>query len=312
MRGLFPTLALCLLLAALPARAELVSRIAAVVNDDIITTLQLDERIRAELAEEAVEAVDDTMRRSVLDKMVQDLLVDQRIEQLGMSVSDEEVEQAIKDVERQNNIDRQQLISALQAQGLTMESYRSQLHRQLLEFKLVGREIRDQIEVTNHEMRNYYQGHIEDYREDPFLRLSRIGFALPANPTATQRDTLRALSREVLVRLRAGEDFDQVLKAYQEDKGAEGGSLGRFGENELTEPFGSAVVGLQPGQYSDVVETPQGLHILRVDERNPGRVPEFDAVKEQISQLLIEQKRQKALDGWMDNLKKAAHIEIKL
>lgn len=312
MKGFILSLAVCLLLHALPVQAEVVSRIAAVVNDEIITTLQLDERITAELGAEAAENIAATERLMVLDKMIQESLVEQRVKQLGMSVGEEEVERAIQDVERQNNIDRSQLELALQTQGLTMESYRTKLRRQLLEFKLVGREIRDKIEVTNQETRNYYREHIEDYREDPFILLSRITFTLPADVAADQHNALRALSQEALLRLRAGENFAQVLASYQGDKGAEGGPMGRFGKDELTDPFASAVAGLMPGQYSEVIDTPQGLHILRMDEMNPGKVPEFDSVKEQISQLLIEEKRKVAIEGWVDNLKKDAHIEIKL
>jgi|LGOV01.1.fsa_nt_gb peptidyl-prolyl cis-trans isomerase SurA len=312
MKGIFLSLAVCLLLSVLPAQAEVVSRIAAVVNDDIITTLQLDERIVAELGAEAAANIAAAERLVVLDKMVQETLVEQRVKQLGMSVGDEEVERAIQDVERQNNIDRNQLELALQTQGLTMESYRAKLRRQLLEFKLVGREIRDKIEVTNQETRNYYREHIEDYREDPFLLLSRISFVVPAHAAADQLGALRALSQEALLRLRAGEDFDQVLAAYQGDKGAEGGPMGQFGKDELTDPFATAVAGLIPGQYSEVIDTPQGLHILRLDEMNPGKVPDFESVKEQISQLLIEEKRKVAIDGWVENMKKDAHIEIKL
>lgn len=312
MRRFLLSLIICLLLSAMPARAEVVSRIAAVVNDDIITTLQLDERIAGELGTEAVATIAAAERLIVLDKMVEETLVEQRVKQLGMQVGDEEVEQAINDVQRQNNIERSQLELALQAQGLTMESYRAKLRKQLLQFKLVGREIRDKVEVTNQETRDYYREHIEEYREDPFIRLSRISFFLPAGSAADQVNALRALSREALARLRAGEELEQVLADYRGDKGAEGGPMGQFGEGELTDPFASAVAGLLPGQFSEVIDTPQGFHILRLDELNPGQVPDFESVKEQISQKLIEQKREEALGSWMEELKKNAHIEIKL
>ncbi|MEZ4483224.1 MAG: peptidyl-prolyl cis-trans isomerase [Syntrophotaleaceae bacterium] len=312
MRGFLLSLTICLLLSALPARAEVVSRIAAVVNDDIITTLQLDERIAAELGAEAVAAMAAPERLLVLDKMVEESLVEQRVKQLGMQIGDEELERAIDDVQRQNNIDRSQLEQALQAQGLTMETYRTQLRKQLLQFKLVGREIRDKTEVTNQETRDYYREHIEDYRENPYIRLSRISFFVPTNSAPDQVSALRALSQQAQIRLRGGEDFEQVLADYQGDKGAEGGPMGQFGPGELTEPFASAVEGLLPGQYSEVIDTPQGFHILRLNELNPGQVADFESVKEQIAKQLIEQKREEALGGWMEELKKAAHIEIKL
>jgi parvulin-like peptidyl-prolyl isomerase len=88
--------------------------------------------------------------------------------------------------------------------------------------------------------------------------------------------------------------------------------LGTFGKGELVEPFRSAVAGLATGQVSEVVDTPQALHILRVDENNPGRIPPFEEVKERLSDLILEQKRQEALAGWAEKLKNEAHIEIKL
>jgi len=312
MKGFLLSLAICLLVSVLPAHAEVVSRIVAVVNDDIITTLQLNERIASELGDDAVAIIAAPERLVILNKLVEETLVEQRVKQLGMRVSDEEVELAINDVQRQNNIDRNQLEMAIQAQGLTMETYRVKLRQQLLQFKLVGREIREKVEVTNQETRQYYRDHIEDFREAPFLRLSRISFIIPAVTDAGQLSARRALSSEALARLRAGEGFEQVLAAYRGDKGAEGGPMGQFSEGELTDPFASAVAGLLPGQYSEVIETPQAFHILRVDELNPGQVPEFEAVKERITQLLIEQKREAAIGSWMEELKKDAYIVIKL
>ncbi len=312
MRGILTGLTCCLLLIALPLQAALISRVAAVVNDDIITTFELNQRMHSELGSDSEDLHDIQVRETILEEMVRERLMDQRIEKLGILVSPEDVDMAIQDVERQNNITREQLTQALEAQGLSMETYRQQLHRQLLEFRLVSREIRDQVEVSNHEMRQYFQENFESYREDPYLRLSRLSFAVPAGASASQRSALRALSREALDRLRGGEPFERVLEHYRQERGAEGGSLGRFGQGDLSEPFASAVATLQIGQYSEVVDTAQGLHILRLDERNPGRVPEFEEVREQISRLLIEQKREAALDNWLTNLRQQAHIEIRI
>jgi peptidyl-prolyl cis-trans isomerase SurA len=123
---------------------------------------------------------------------------------------------------------------------------------------------------------------------------------------------LRARSGEALQRLRGGESFDDVLAVYSGDKGAEGGPMGTFGEGELAEPFISAAAGLSVGQVSDVVETPQGFHILRLDEKNPGRIPAFEEVRDRLSNMILERKRKEAISGWTEKLKKEAHIEIRL
>jgi peptidyl-prolyl cis-trans isomerase SurA len=306
-----------LLLAALPAGAQVVSRIAAVVNDEVITTAQLDQEVDRQLTAEAkaqdlTEEMRRKLREEVLPLVIEETLVSQRARKLGIHVSDEEVDRAIEDVLKQNGIGSEQLAEALAAQGLTMAAYRVNLGRQLLNFKLVGREIRSETEVTNQELRNYFQEHLEDYREPPFIRLSRISFFFAPGIGSSRIADLRTRSQEALQRLRGGESFDDVVSAYTGDKGGEGGPMGTFGEGELAEPFISAVAGLTVGQVSDVVETPQGFHILRLDEKNPGRIPAFEEVRDRISSMILERKRKEAISGWTEKLKKEAHIEVRL
>jgi peptidyl-prolyl cis-trans isomerase SurA len=306
-----------LLLAALPAGAQVVCRIAAVVNDEVITTAQLDQEVDRQLTAEAkAHELTDEMRQKLREEMlphvIEETLVSQRAQKLGIQVSDEEVDRAIEDVMKQNGIGPEQLEEALAAQGLTMSVYRVNLGRQLLNFKLVGQEIRSETEVTNQELRNYFQEHLEDYREAPFIRLSRISFFFPPDIGSSGIAVLRTRSREALQRLRAGESFDDVVAVYGGDKGAEGAPMGTFGDGELAEPFNSAVAGLTVGQVSEVVETPQGFHILRLDEKNPGRIPAFEEVRDRISNMILERKRKEAISGWTEKLKKEAHIEIML
>jgi peptidyl-prolyl cis-trans isomerase SurA len=304
---------IAMLTAAIPAGAQMVSRIAAIVNDDIITTGQLDREIDQNLASQGLsDEKRQELRQELLPQLIEDTLVDQQAKKLGIQITDEEVDQAILDVQRQNGINQEQLKAALETQGMSYAEYRKKLNRQLLNFKLVGREIRSEVEVTNQELRNYFQENIEEYREAPFIRLSRITFLLPPQASASEVAALRNLCREARQRVRQGEAFDQVLKYFREEKGADGGTLGTFGEGELTEPFAGAVRNLETGQVSEVVETPQGFHVLYMEEKNPGRVPSFDEVKDKLSKMILERKRQQAIAGWAEKLKKEAYIEIKL
>jgi peptidyl-prolyl cis-trans isomerase SurA len=309
--------ATALLLTALPVGAQIVSRIAAIVNDEIITTGQLDREVEKRLTKESKgqplsDELRNELRKELLPQLIEDTLINQRAKKLGIEIRPEEVDQAIEDVQRQNGISREQLKEALVTQGVTYDEYRIKLASQLLNFKLVGREIRSEVEVTNQELRDYLQKHLEDFRQAPYIRLSRISFLVPAGEDADQVAALRSLSREALQRLRGGEPFAEVLAAYSGSKGAEGGAMGTFGEGELTEPFAGAVSGLATGEVSEVVDTPQGFHLLYMEEKNPGRVPAFEEVKDQLSKLILERKRQEALEGWAKKLRDEAHIEIKL
>jgi peptidyl-prolyl cis-trans isomerase SurA len=309
--------ALALMLAARPLPAETISRIAATVNQEVITTAQLDRELNSLLSDEArqkdipPERMAE-LRHKVLDKMIEDTLVLQRVKQLGLEVSDEELERAIEDVQTKNKITREQLTEALKAQGLTFPAYREQMRKQLLNFKLIGREVQSKVEITNQEMRDYYREHMADFRTEPYIHLSRITFRIPPGAGVNDLAALRAKATAAAGQLRQGEEFFQVLMQYATEPGVDGGDMGKFTEGSLSGAFNRALEKLSPGQYSDPIETAEAFHILRLDERNTGDTEPFEAVKEGIKEKLLEKKRQEALAEWAENLKKDADIEIRI
>jgi len=310
----FVLLSAVLILVASPVLAETVSRIAAIINQDVITTAQLDREIDKRVSPEVMEsdispAQRDELRRKVLDQVIEDTLLRQRIEKLGLSISDEDIEQAINDVQSQNNINREQLKEALVAQGLTFEEYRERLREQLLQFKLVGREIQSKIEITNSEMRDYYRAHLDDYRSAPYIRLSRITFRLTADSSAA---VMRSKAETALNQLRQGKEFFEVLMQNASTAGVDGGDMGQITEGTLSDSFNRAIHELSPGQTSGIIETAEGFHILRLDERNLGETQTFEIVKDQIKNKMLEEKRAAALAEWTKNLRESADIEILL
>jgi peptidyl-prolyl cis-trans isomerase SurA len=317
MKRLLIVVAMLLLVPLSNVWAETVSRIAAVVNDDLITTHQLDmkvaERLRAEADGQKLSAGEmDALRRSVLSELVEEALIRQRIDELGLKVADDEVEAAIQDVQKQNKLTREQLIQALQLEGMTFDAYRENLVKQILRFKLLGREVQSKVEVTNQEIRDYFRAHIDEFREPAYVRLARISFPLPAKATAVQVEAVQAKADEAIVRLRKGEDFYSVLLASTADQSAEGGDLGTFKAGELTAAFEKAVQGLKEGEVSAVIETPDGFHILRVEELSPGKIRQFDAVQGEIQKAIADEKTEARFKEWAQNLRKNAYIDIRL
>ena len=313
----FVLLSAVLMLISSPVSAETVSRIAAIVNQDVITTAQLDREIDQMVSPEALEAgispaQRDELRHKVLDKVIEDTLLRQRIEKLGLQVSDEDIEQAINDVQAQNNINREQLIEALTAQGLTFDMYRERLRQQLLNFRLVGREIQGKVEITNAEMRDYYRAHLDDYRNAPYIRLSRITFRLAAGSSAAEIAAMRSKAEVALRQLRQGKDFFEVLMQNASTAGIDGGDMGQITEGSLSDSFNRAIGELTTGQTSGIIETAEGFHILRLDERNAGETQTFETVKDQIKNKMLEEKRAEALTEWTKDLRESADIEIRL
>ncbi|ALC17902.1 periplasmic chaperone for outer membrane proteins SurA [Desulfuromonas soudanensis] len=318
MKHLF-TLTLALLLACGGlVRAETLDRIAAVVNEQIITTYQLQQAVAERLAERgrgqqnlaAGELAE--LRSAVLNELVDNALVDERIAALGIKAEDEEVNAAVQDVLRQNKLSLAQLEEALGNEGLTLERYKEKLRQQILRFKLIGREVQSKIEVSTEEIGEYFRTHIDDYRKSPTLHLSRISFVLPAKASAARKAALREEAAAAWNRLRDGEDFSAVLADLEQTGKAQGGDMGTFAEGELTPLFYAAVAGLDTGAVSEVIENSSGFHILRVIGRNPGEVRNFDTVKDEIQRTLRDKKTQARYQEWAAGLKKNAYIDIRL
>jgi peptidyl-prolyl cis-trans isomerase SurA len=299
---------------AAPVRAETVSGIAAVVNDRVVTTHQLDQAVAAALEgkPEPGQMELANLRSQLLSRLIEDSLVEQKIAELGLKVSDEEVEAAIDDVQKQNQLTREQLVAALQAQGMDFADYKENLRKQILRFKLIGREVQSKVEVTNQDELDYFREHIDDYREAPYMRISRITFPVPANAAATEREAIRSKAEQARQRLVAGEELEAVLKAYT-GEGAEGGDMGIFKEGELSKVFDQAIRNLQQDQVSELVDGPKGnLYLFKVDVRKPGSIRKFDTVKGEIEQTLLKQKREERFKEWAQGLRKAAYIDIRI
>jgi peptidyl-prolyl cis-trans isomerase SurA len=303
MRKEWLLLLLCLLLPAHAFALEL-NRVVAVINNDAVTSIQLDKALAA--AEPGVvPAIDE--RRQVLERLIEESLMRQRAEAIGLTVSDDEVEAAVQDVLRQNRLSKEQLDVALTQQGITPDDYRQSLRRQILRFKLVGREVQGLIEVSSREIQDYYAANSAAYREAPSIELQHISFPLAGQDAQGQKERGQA----ALASLRAGTDFATVLETARQD-GADGGEMGELYLEDLTPAFAAAVKDLPVGESSELIASEQALHLFVVTARTPGRVRTLDEVREAIRSQLAEQKRSTAAKDWLEGLKKRAHIEIKL
>jgi peptidyl-prolyl cis-trans isomerase SurA len=292
---------LCLLLPVNLPAIEL-NRVVAVINNDAITTIQLDKALAAEAGMPALDE-----RRQVLERLIEESLIRQRAAEIGLTVSDDEVEAAVQDVLRQNRLTKEQLDAALSQQGISPDDYRQSLRRQILRFKLVGREVQSLIEVSSREIQDYYAANRAAYSDAATIELQHLSFPLAGQDKKVQEERGKA----ALAALRAGKDFASVLAAAVED-GADGGEMGSLDLEDLTPAFAAAVKDLPIGGSSELIASDQALHLLVVTNRTPGKVRPLDEVREEIRGKLAEQKRSTATKDWLEGLKKKAHIEVRL
>ena len=297
------------------AAAQMVSRIAAVVNKDIITTHQLDQKLQEQLAKKERQpspAQLGALRQEMLSRMIEETLVQQRIEALGLRVSEEEIEVALLDVQKKNQLTREELEDAVMAQGLEFDAYRDNLKKQILRYKLIGEEVRSQVDVSEGEVVEYYRAHLEDYRLEPEVQLSAMTFPISEKASDQERQQIRKIANEALARLRQNEEMEEVAESYNMTYGVTDGELGRFTYTELVPEFVEAISGVDDGSFSEPVQTSGALLLLRVDERLSGGLRQFDTVNHEIHQMILDQKTDARIKEWTRALKTKSFIDIRL
>lgn len=297
------------------ASAAVVSRIAAVVNTDIITTYQLDQKLQEQLAKQDKQpspAQLGALRQELLSRMIEETLVQQRVKALRLSVSDEEIETALLDVQQKNQLTREELEDAVTLQGMDFQAYRDNLAEQILRYKLIGEEVRSQVDVPEREIVEYYRAHLDDYRLAPEVHLSAITFPVSGKASEQERQKIKSVVREALERLRNNEDFDQVVDSYNLTYGATGSDMGNVAYADLNPEFLAAIEAVVDGGYSDPVEMKEAILLFRINQRQAGGLRQFDDVKFDIYQTIMDQKTDARIKEWTKSLKTKAYIDIRL
>jgi peptidyl-prolyl cis-trans isomerase SurA len=298
---------------------KVVDAVAAIVNDDIVTLSEVNRAAQPVIREaEKKSAVDaaarSQIRRAALDHLIEKKLLDQKIKELGIKVSDEEIKQAIDDVKKQNNMASQEvLVSALASQGLTFEQYRTQLQEQIEKLRLVSIEVRAKIHVSETEMREYYEANRAKYSEEESFRARHIFFRTNEKAPADDIKKTMTTALMVLAEAKSGKDFAELAKSYSEDPAArkDGGALGTFKKGDMMPELESSILSMKPGEVSELVSTPSGFHIIKLEERTTGKMKPFESVKAEIEDTLYRKKSEERFSQWAKDLRSKASIEMK-
>jgi peptidyl-prolyl cis-trans isomerase SurA len=298
--------------------AELVSGVVAIVNDEIITSHELEKEIatlkrdaqktQLHLPEEPKE-----LRKLALNTLIDKKLTNQRIKELDIKISEEEIRQSIEDVKKQNNLTQEALVAALLGQGVTFEQYREQLKEQLERVRLMGQEVKAKIQVSEKEIAAYYEANRAKYGEDDLYHARHIFFRVPKDASSADIKKIMTKALTVLQEARSGKDFVELAKANSDDPAAQkdGGDLGTFKKGDMLPEIEETVQRLQPGGISDLVSTPAGLHIIKLEEKLKNKVKPLSEVKGEIEETLFKSKSEERFKQWVKELRQSASIDIK-
>jgi peptidyl-prolyl cis-trans isomerase SurA len=287
MKYLIPSLSLALLLvspATYPQTQELstsgqqLDKIAAVVNEGIVLKSQVDQQVESIVArlreQEGQMPPDQVIRQQVLERLVLQEIQAQRAERLGIRVSDEMLNAALRDVAERNNIPFDQMPMAMARQGIDYAGYREDMRREITLSLLRQRDVLARIYVSPRELEQALERQAGQADENVEFDVSHILLSLPESATAAQMGEVERRAQEIQQRAVAGEDFGQLAITYSQAQSAlERGKLGWRRVAQLPQFIAEEVVKLEPGQVTPPMRTPTGFHIVKLEGIRGGDVP---------------------------------------
>lgn len=254
------------------AEKQLVDKVIAVVNDEIILKSELTEKVLKQAQMMAAQnlPVDDTnvLANKVLDTMVMEILQLERAKRIGLQVTDDEINAQLQEIASQNNITLFELRNRLNIEAPSgFLKARDSIEKQILIQKLREREVISQAYVTESEIQNFIKR--QNLAESAMqVKLSHILIALPESASAEQRKVALNNITNIKTRLLQNEDFSQLAIRYSNGSNAlQGGDLGWIEENQIPSFFVTEVEKLQVGQVSDVIESPSGFHLIKLEDK---------------------------------------------
>jgi peptidyl-prolyl cis-trans isomerase SurA len=295
---------------ALPVAAQQYSnRIVAVVNGEIITLFELNKRLKPyleqfrgrQLSPKEKEAVMD-MKRKALDRMIDDVLLEQEVSDVDMDVSEADIENRIRDLRRKLDSQGQNLEDFMRLEGHDMDSLREQVRKEILKHKLIGFWVRRKVMVTEDEIRNYYERHKSDY-----IREKKVGLRIIIPDGSMSADHLKR-------RISGGElSFADAADIYSQGPGVgEGGYIGFLNWDELAPDWKAALEGLETGDISDPFTIQGKEALLQVVEIKAGDLKPLEDVRDDIRKTILEKKYSERLDQYLGQLRDKAVIDVKL
>jgi peptidyl-prolyl cis-trans isomerase SurA len=307
-RQILPLVLLSLLSA--PARGEILERIVAKVNGEIVTLSEFQSRQiaaaqNARISTERVEAFLRENNARILQDAVDDLLLSQRAEEAGLKLRPEVVKDVIDGIKKENNIESDEALQeALRREGMSLDDLRRNVERNMLRRMILGRDVEPKVTITDDEVKAEYESKKpSEYTKAATVTLQEILIKLD-EPGAAAR------VREVQTRAKAGEDFGALARQYSAaPTRAAGGDLGKLAHGELNPELEKAAFALEPGGISAPIQTSDGYRILKVVEKSEASVIPLEQVKQDIRRKISEARLQKEYEGYMEGLRKKAIIE---
>lgn len=242
--------------------------------------------------------------KQALDILISDQVVAQEIKKIGIEVTQDEIEQTVKSVMKQYNLDKDGFLNALKQQGLSLEAYREQLKKQLYKMKIIQAKIKNRVKVSDDDIKSAYQA---QYPSDGEFKV-HLHYLLFKNKIAASKEKAQA----VFLQLKSGKGFFSLSKSLSTDKNVVLGDFGEVKKGDLLAEFEKHAFNLSELGFSSPIESENGYFVIFVSKRIPIEKIPLEKVEKDLHKQLYEKEIEREFHQYIDELKMSAYIEERL
>jgi peptidyl-prolyl cis-trans isomerase SurA len=326
-----PTFVICFIVTlflAGNAVGQIIDRVIAVVNDDVILLSDLQDagkqyfqKIKEQTPEASLQETMQKAENEVLDNLIDKNLVTQKAKKDKIRVTDEDFQHAYQLMVKHSGLTKEQFVDKMKKSGITQQDYDKDLRYQILQEKLINHDIRSKVVITDNMVKKYYDQHKMEYNKTKGgYALLQMGFTWGTTAESQKSapnmfaDKLDAKRRAEEVRKMAeeGQDFRELAKKYSNlPSAADGGDIGTLQDDDMAADMRDAITSLKPGQISKIIETRAGFQFFKLLASKDGVDPKssYESAQEGIRDILYQQQMKKEFDNWVKNLKQQAYIK---
>jgi peptidyl-prolyl cis-trans isomerase SurA len=318
------------LLAVSRAGATIAERVVAVVGDHAILLsdmrqrarpflLQIRQRAPAGGAQQA--AAESEMYKQLIERLVDERVEQQAAEKAHLAVSSEEIDSGLRNVASQQGLSVEQLVEEAGKTGLTPQEYRDEVRRQILEGKLLQLRVRGRVRVTDDDIHSTYGKLVQAERGRLGYHLAWIVLRVHHDATPAARAERELLAQRLVATARAGVDslgrhiaFSDLAHSFSDDTPtrAVGGDLGVHKPGDLAQPIEDEEQKLEVGGVSPPFRFGDDIVIVKVLARDPSQLPALDDAKDELMQRAYGEQMEKARKQWIDELRHATYVDVRL
>jgi len=313
------------------ACAEIVDRVVAEVNDEVITLSEIEEegkglfrKIALEVpAQDRLSAIEQ-VRQDILISMIDKMLIKQEALKQGIRVTSEEIDGMVEQMLQASNISKEQLLAKLEDSGADEAVYRSNIESQIYQNKLLNRDVRSKIVITEEAILDYYDTSYTKHIPEGGYYLLQLGIGwgetegeeLDPAISEQRKQSARQRAERVHKLALSGNDFKELARKFSDLPSAtEGGDIGVFEESEMASYMRTAVTSLNPGEVSAIIETPVGFQFFKLLSSKEGGIvmqAPYSQVKEEIREKLYNQELRIEFEEWIEEIRNEAYIRTSL